>query len=48
MLKKSEPEKWVFDELKDVYKMKFDYLEKTQGMHFTSGLAKRLQNKKLE
>lgn len=28
--------------------MKFDYLEKTQGMNFTSGLAKRLQNKKIE
>ena len=28
--------------------MKFDYLEKTQGMSFTSGLAKRLKNKKIE
>lgn len=28
--------------------MKFDYLERAQGMQFTSGLAKRLQNKKIE
>lgn len=28
--------------------MKFDFLEKKQGMSWTSGLAKKMQNKKVE
>lgn len=34
--------------MKNLYKMRFDYLEKLQGMQYTSGLAKKLQNRKIQ
>lgn len=38
---------WVFEELQHINKMKFDFMEKKQGMSFVSGLAKRLHKMKV-
>ena len=48
MLQKSQPEEWVFREIQATNKMMFDYQEKTKGMAFASGLAKRLHDHKIE
>ena len=48
MLKEKGPQEWVFREIQDLNKMRFDYMEKSQGMSFVSKLAKRLQNRKVE
>lgn len=45
LIKRIEPQKWVFDEMQNLNKMKFDYLDKHQGMQYTSGLAKKLQKR---
>jgi secreted Zn-dependent insulinase-like peptidase len=36
------------EEIKRVNKMKFDFLEKKQGMIYVSNLAKNLQKRKIE
>lgn len=48
MLKKSSPQKWVVDEIKRVNKMKFDYLQKSQGMSYCSRLAKLMHKRDIE
>ena len=48
MLKKSEPEEWIFDEIKAINKMKFDFMEKNKGMMHTAKLAKNMQKRKIQ
>ena len=40
ILQESEPQEWVVEEIKRINKMKFDFLEKKQGMSYSSSLAK--------
>jgi len=47
MLKESKPQKWVVDEIKRVNQIKFDYLQKSQGMNYCSRLAKLMHQRKI-
>ena len=46
MLKEKGPQQWVFEEIKNLNKMKFDYMEKKKGMMKTAKMAKSMQTKK--
>ena len=48
MLKEKKPQQWVIEEIKRVNKMKFDYMQKTQGMNYCSRLAKFMHKRKIE
>ena len=48
MLKDSTPQEWVVKEIQRVNKMKFDFLNKSQGMNYCSGLAKNLHKRKID
>jgi insulysin len=48
MLKEKEPQEWVISEIKRINKIKFDFLEKKQGMSFCSNIAKALHKRKVE
>ena len=47
MLKEAKPQEWVINEIKRVNKMKFDYLQKSQGMSYCSRLAKNMHKRKI-
>ena len=47
MLKDIGPQKWIFEELQDIQKMKFDYMEKKKGMMRTAKLAKFMHDRKI-
>lgn len=48
MLKESEPQEWVVEEIKRMNKMKFDFMQKSQGMSHCSRLAKNLHKRKID
>ena len=48
MLKESKPQEWVVKEIKRVSKMKFDFMQKSQGMSYCSRLAKQMHKRKTE
>lgn len=48
ILQESEPQEWVVEEIKRINKMKFDFLEKKQGMSYSSSLAKSLHKRSIE
>ena len=45
MVKEKGPQKWIFEEIKNLNKMKFDYMEKKKGMMKTAKMAKSMQTK---
>lgn len=48
LLKETPPQEWVIDEIKRINKMKFDFLEKRQGMNFCSSTAKNMHKREVE
>jgi insulysin len=48
MLRKEGPQKWVFDEIKKINKIKFDFADKKQGMSAASALSKKMQEVPIE
>jgi len=44
MLKSREPEKWIFEEIKKINKLSFDFKDKEQPMGYVSGLARTMQD----
>lgn len=48
MLRKEGPQKWVFDEIKKINKLKFDNLDKKQGMSACAELSKTMHDVRVE
>lgn len=48
MLRRGEPQEWVVEEIRRVSKMKFDFLQKSQGMNYCSKIAKNLHKRTME
>ena len=48
MLKKEGPQRWVFDEIKKINQLKFDFADKKQGMSAAAQLSKRMQDVPVE
>ena len=47
MVKEKGPQKWIFEEIKNLNKMKFDYMEKKKGMMKTAKMAKYMHVRKV-
>lgn len=48
MLKESKPQQWIIEEIQKINKIKFDFLEKKQGMNYASSIAKNMHKKSAE
>ena len=48
MLKEGQPQEWVVGEIKQVSQMKFDFMQKAQGMNYSCKLAKLMHKRKTE
>ena len=45
MLKKKTVPEWFFEQAKEIYKMKFDFLDKKKGMMQTASIASNLHKR---
>lgn len=48
MLKKDGPQKWVFEEIKEINRLKFDNFDKKHGMNVCSRWATKMHNTPVE
>lgn len=48
MLRKEGPQQWVFEEIKKINKLKFDFADKKQGMSAAAQLSKRMHEVPVE